>query len=106
MPPARGTSSLAPHPKQEVVHWAVTTGRRWRRRAHGAADRHRARPAPHPAGAARLVTLAPAGRENLREMDVLGDEFEARLLAGLGEGERASLVRALRHIQGNLSRWE
>jgi len=53
-----------------------------------------------------LVTLTPAGREILQEMDVLGDEFEARLLAGLSEGERASLVRALRHIQDNLSRWE
>jgi DNA-binding MarR family transcriptional regulator len=51
-----------------------------------------------------LVTLAPAGQQRLQEMEALGDEFQNQLLEGLSEQAQADLVRALKHIQGNLSR--
>ena len=50
-----------------------------------------------------LVNLAPAGLDALREMERLGDDFEARLLAGLSEEDRKNLVRMLKHIQTNLA---
>jgi DNA-binding MarR family transcriptional regulator len=53
-----------------------------------------------------LVRLAPAGHPVLQEMERLGEEFQTRLLEGLSEQERACLVRAMKHIQDNLSRWQ
>lgn len=50
-----------------------------------------------------LVTLAPAGEAALGEMRRLGDDFEAQLLVGLSEEDRANLVRALKQIQQNLA---
>jgi DNA-binding MarR family transcriptional regulator len=53
-----------------------------------------------------LVTLAPAGQKMLQEMESLREEFETQLLAGLSEEEQAMMVRAMKHMQGNLSRWQ
>jgi DNA-binding MarR family transcriptional regulator len=50
-----------------------------------------------------LVTLAPAGRQRLEEMETLGEEFERQLLEGLSEQAHANLMQALKHIQRNLS---
>lgn len=52
-----------------------------------------------------LVTLAPAGQQVLQELETLGEEFETRLLEGLSQAEQASMVRAMKHIQANLSHW-
>lgn len=53
-----------------------------------------------------LVTLAPAGQQMLQKMMALKEEFEAQLVEGLSEEERTSLVRTLKHVQDNLSRWQ
>ena len=53
-----------------------------------------------------LVTLAPAGQQLLQKMESLGEDFESRLLEGLTAEEQTSLVRTLKHIQDNLSRWQ
>ncbi len=53
-----------------------------------------------------LVALAPAGQQALQEMENLGEDFETRLLEGLSKEEQASMVRAMKHIQDNLSRWQ
>jgi len=53
-----------------------------------------------------LVALAPAGRQFMEEMGTVSEEFESRLLEGLSEEERSSMVRAMKRIQENLSRWQ
>jgi DNA-binding MarR family transcriptional regulator len=49
-----------------------------------------------------LVRLAPAGQAALEKMEALGDAFQSQLLEGLSPAERASLVRAMKRMQGNL----
>lgn len=51
-----------------------------------------------------LVSISPSSAALIQEMDRLGDEYEAALLEGLSDAERASLVRMLKHIQNNLAR--
>jgi DNA-binding MarR family transcriptional regulator len=52
-----------------------------------------------------LVTLAPAGLKFLREAEKLGEDFEARLLEGLSKEELHAMVRAMKRIQDNISRY-
>ena len=53
-----------------------------------------------------LVSLAPAGHAFIEKMDKLGDEFQEKLLDGLSQEDQDALIRALKHIQGNISRME
>jgi DNA-binding MarR family transcriptional regulator len=52
-----------------------------------------------------LVTLAPAGRRVLEEMSILREAFEAQLLEGLSEEERAGMARGMKRMLQNLSQW-
>jgi len=52
-----------------------------------------------------LMALAPVGRDFLERMEKLGEGFEARLLEGLSENQRAEMVRSMKRIQKNLSGW-
>jgi DNA-binding MarR family transcriptional regulator len=52
-----------------------------------------------------LVTLAPPGVKFLHEAEKLGEEYEVRLLEGLSEEELAIMVRAMKRIQDNISRY-
>jgi MarR family transcriptional regulator for hemolysin len=49
-----------------------------------------------------LVALAPAGHQLIDEARQVKAAFEARLLAGLSEDEKAQLLRILGHIHDNL----
>jgi DNA-binding MarR family transcriptional regulator len=53
-----------------------------------------------------LVKLTPAGQQMLQEMGRLREEFDARLLEGVSQEERAGMIQAMKHIQDNLSRWQ
>jgi DNA-binding MarR family transcriptional regulator len=50
-----------------------------------------------------LVSLAPAGRRTLKEMSVLREDFEARLLEGVSEEDRAVTARSMKRMLRNLS---
>lgn len=52
-----------------------------------------------------LVTLAPAGLEFLRQAEKIGEDYEVRLLEGLSKEELEVMVRAMKRIQDNLSRY-
>ena len=49
-----------------------------------------------------LVALAPAGLELLDQVRQVKATFEARLLTGLSEDEKAELLRLLEHVSNNL----
>jgi len=49
-----------------------------------------------------LVALAPAGQQLIDEARRVKAVFEARLLTGLSEDDKAQLLRALEHISNNL----
>jgi DNA-binding MarR family transcriptional regulator len=50
-----------------------------------------------------LVNLAPAGQNALLEMERLGEDFQATLLAGLSDEQQAEFARTLKHIQRKLA---
>ena len=53
-----------------------------------------------------LVTLTPAGRRLLDELSTRTAELEVRLLEGLSEEERAGMVRCMKRMLQNLSKWQ
>ena len=52
-----------------------------------------------------LIRLAPAGQQLLDELDVLGSDYERRLLEGLSQEDQTILVKSMKRILGNLNRW-
>lgn len=53
-----------------------------------------------------LVSLTPVGRSELEKLDSLKDRSENQLLNGISVKDRAAMVRALKRIQENISRWQ
>ncbi len=51
-----------------------------------------------------LVTLMPMGQQVFQQMMIFSREFEAHLVAGLGEEEQAGIRQTLIHIQEKFSR--
>lgn len=53
-----------------------------------------------------LVALTPAGRLELEKMGTLRTESENQLLDGLSKKDKVVMIRALKKIQENISRWQ
>jgi DNA-binding MarR family transcriptional regulator len=53
-----------------------------------------------------LVSLAPAGEKLLQDLEAQGAEFDRRLLDGLSQEDRATMVRTMKHILNNLAHWD
>jgi DNA-binding MarR family transcriptional regulator len=56
------------------------------------------RPAEAPVGKALPARLTPAGRRSLAAASAAARSVEERMLAGLGEGDRAAALRILREM--------
>ncbi len=53
-----------------------------------------------------LVALAPEGRSVLEKMRTLRQSSEAQLLDGVSDNERALMLKVIKRIQENISRWQ